>query len=35
MAGKKSAEPSPERITRADRQRLALEEGAQAMADIE
>ena len=35
MAGKKSAEPSPESIARADRQRLALEEGAQAMADIE
>jgi hypothetical protein len=35
MVGKKSAEPSPESIARADRQRLALEEGAQAMADIE
>jgi hypothetical protein len=35
MATKKSAEPSPERIERANRQRLALEQGAQAMADIE
>jgi hypothetical protein len=36
MADKKSAvEPSPESIARAQRQRLALEEGAQAMADIE
>jgi hypothetical protein len=35
MAGKKSAEPSPESIARAERQRLALEEGARAMADIE
>jgi hypothetical protein len=35
MAGKKSAEPSPESIARADRQRLALEEGARAMADVE
>jgi len=35
MAGKKSAEPSPESIARANRQRLALEEGARAMADVE
>jgi hypothetical protein len=35
MAGKKSAEPSPESIARADRRRLAAEEGAQAMADVE
>ena len=35
MAGRKSAEPSPESIARADRQRLAVEEGARAMADIE
>jgi hypothetical protein len=35
MATKKSAEPSPESIARANRQRLAVEQGAQAMADIE
>ena len=35
MAGKKSAEPSPGSIARAERQRLALEEGARAMADIQ
>jgi hypothetical protein len=35
MSGKKSAEPSPESIARADRQRLAAEEGARAMADLE
>lgn len=35
MATKKSAEPSPESIARANRQRLAAEEGARAMADIE
>ncbi len=35
MAGKKAAEPSPESIARANRQRLALEEGARAMADVE
>jgi hypothetical protein len=35
MPDKKSAEPSPESIARAERQRLALEEGARAMADIE
>ncbi|WP_084801026.1 transcriptional regulator [Bradyrhizobium sp. Tv2a-2] len=35
MADKKSAEPSPESIARAERRRVALEEGARAMADIE
>jgi hypothetical protein len=35
MVSRKSAEPSPERIARANRQRLAQEEGARAMADVE
>ena len=35
MADKKSVEPSPESIARANRQRLAAEEGARAMADVE
>ena len=35
MAGKRSAEPTPESIARANRQRLAAEEGARAMADVE
>ena len=35
MVGRKSAEPSPESIARANRQRLAAEEGARAMADVE
>ena len=35
MAGKKSAEPSPESIARANRRRLVAEEGARAMADVE
>ena len=35
MANNKSAGPSPESIARANRQRLAQEEGAKAMADIE
>jgi hypothetical protein len=35
MAGRKPAEGSPESIARANRQRLALEEGARAMADIQ
>jgi hypothetical protein len=35
MNGKKPAEPSPESISRANRQRLAHEEGARAMADLE
>jgi hypothetical protein len=34
MAQKKTAEPSPESIARADRQRLAMEEGARAMVDV-
>jgi hypothetical protein len=32
---RKLADPSPERIARANRQRLAQEEGTRAMADIE
>jgi hypothetical protein len=35
MVGKKSDEPSPESIARANRQRIAQREGLQAMADIE
>jgi hypothetical protein len=35
MAGKKSGDPSPESIARANRQRLAFEEGIRAMADVE
>jgi len=35
MSGKRSAEPSPESIARANRQQLAVEEGARAMADLE
>jgi hypothetical protein len=35
MSVKKTAEPSPESIARADRQRLAAEEGARAMADVQ
>ena len=35
MVDKKSSEPSPESIARANRQRLAQEEGARAMADVE
>ena len=35
MSGKRSAEPSPGSIARANRQRLAAEEGARAMADLE
>ena len=35
MSGKRSAEPSPESIARANRRRLAVEQGAQAMADLE
>ncbi|WP_454627246.1 transcriptional regulator [Bradyrhizobium cenepequi] len=35
MAGRKPAEGSPESIARANRQRLALEEGARAMADVQ
>jgi hypothetical protein len=35
MADAKTAEPSPEKIARAERQRLAMEEGARAMVDVE
>ncbi|MBR0782544.1 transcriptional regulator [Bradyrhizobium iriomotense] len=35
MSAKKSAEPSPEAIARSERQRLAAEEGARAIADVE
>jgi hypothetical protein len=35
MASRKSAEPSPATSARANRQRLAQEEGARAMADVE
>jgi hypothetical protein len=35
ISAKKSAEPSPESIARSNRQRLAAEEGARAMADVE
>lgn len=34
MAGKRSNEPSPESMARAERLRLAREEGAKAMADV-
>lgn len=35
MVSRKSAEPSPATSARANRQRLAQEEGARAMADVE
>ncbi|WP_426412961.1 transcriptional regulator [Bradyrhizobium ganzhouense] len=35
MSARKSAEPSPESIARTNRQRLAAQEGAQAMLDAE
>jgi hypothetical protein len=35
MAGKKSSSPSPESIARTNRQRVAAEEGVQAMAEVE
>ncbi|MGC2084670.1 MAG: transcriptional regulator [Bradyrhizobium sp.] len=35
MSTKKSAEPSPQSVARAERQRVAKEEGAQAMAEAE
>ncbi len=35
MASRNSAEPSPVSIARANRQRLAKEEGARAMIDVE
>jgi hypothetical protein len=34
MASRKSTEPSPESIARANRQRLAQEEGVRAMEDV-
>ena len=34
MADRKSSEPSPESVARSNRQRLAQEEGAKAMADV-
>ena len=35
MAGKKSDDPSAESIAKANRRRLAFEEGVRAMADVE
>ena len=35
MSAKRPAEPSPESIARSNRQRLAAQEGAQAMLDAE
>ena len=35
MVARKSTEPSPESIARANRQRIASEEGARAMVDVE
>jgi hypothetical protein len=35
MSARKSAEPSPESIARSERQRLAAEDGARAIADVE
>ena len=35
MSARKSAEPSPEGIARSNRKRLAAEEGARALADVE
>jgi hypothetical protein len=35
MTGKKTSDPSPESIARANRQRIAHEEGLRAMADVE
>ena len=34
MADRKPSEPSPESVARANRQRLAQEEGVKAMADV-
>jgi hypothetical protein len=34
MADRKTSEPSPESVARANRQRLAQEEGVRAMADV-
>jgi len=35
MVSKKSGQPSPTSIARAERQRVAAEEGARAMADVD
>jgi hypothetical protein len=35
MSARKSAEPSPDSIARFNRKRLAAEEGARALADVE
>jgi hypothetical protein len=35
MAGKKSEDPTPESIAKANRRRIAFEEGVRAMADVE
>ncbi|WP_213770564.1 transcriptional regulator [Bradyrhizobium sp. dw_78] len=35
MAGKKLSDPSPETVARANRQRIAAQEGVQAMAELE
>jgi len=35
MSARKSAEPSPDSIARVNRRRLAAEEGAQALVDVE
>lgn len=35
MTTKKSVQPSPETVARFERKRLAAEEGAQALADVE
>jgi hypothetical protein len=35
MSGKRDSEPSPESIARANRRRLASEEGARAMVEVE
>ena len=35
MADKRSSEPSPESVARANRQRIAAQEGLQAMAEVE
>ncbi|MBH5400379.1 transcriptional regulator [Bradyrhizobium sp. CNPSo 4010] len=35
MTTKKSAEPSPESLARSERKRVAAEEGARALADVE
>jgi hypothetical protein len=35
MVGRKSGEPSPESVARANRQRIAAEEGKKALIDVE